>query len=53
MEENKLVNKAKAYLMNNKGLSEEEAYKLILKYAMDKRLSKLEISKSILRGDLI
>lgn len=53
VEENKLVNKAKVYLMNNKGLSEEEAYKLILKYAMDKRLSKLEISKSILRGDLI
>ena len=52
-EENKLVNKAKVYLMNNKGLSEEEAYKLILKYAMDKRLSKLEISKNILRGDLI
>ena len=52
-EENKLVNKAKVYLMNEKGLDEEAAYKLILKYAMDKRLSKLEISKIILRGDLI
>ena len=52
-EENKLVNKAKVYLMNNKGLSEDEAYKLILKYAMDKRLSKLEVSKIILRGDLV
>lgn len=52
IEEHKFVNKAKLYLMN-KGMSEDEAYKYILKYAMDERISKLEVSKIILRGDLI
>jgi response regulator NasT len=52
-EEAKLVSKAKLYLMKEKNISEEEAYKYILKCAMDKRLSKLEVSKIILRGDSI
>lgn len=53
LEESKFVTKAKLYLMNKKNMSEEEAYKYILKYAMDERISKLEVSKIILRGDLI
>ena len=48
-EEERLVRKAKLFLMNN-GLSEEEAYKRILKYAMDFRLSKGLAAKKILEG---
>lgn len=53
VEESKLVNKAKLYLMNNKNMTEDDAYRFILKYAMNERVSKLEASKAIIRGDLI
>ena len=53
IEESKFVTKAKLYLMNNNNMTEEEAYKYILKCAMDERISKLEVSKAIIRGDLI
>ena len=45
-----LVKKAKTYLMENEHMSEDEAYKYILKLSMDKRTSKAEIAKQILNG---
>jgi hypothetical protein len=46
-EENRLVKKAKLYLME-KGMSEEEAYKYIIDYSMKKRITKKETSLKIL-----
>ena len=48
-EEERFIKKAKLFLMN-KGYTEEEAYKYILKYAMDLRLSKGLAAKKILEG---
>lgn len=48
-EEELLIKKAKIFLMN-KGYSEEDAYKYILKYAMNSRLSKGLAAKKILEG---
>lgn len=45
-----LVKKAKSYLMEKKNMSEDEAYKYILKMSMDMRTSKTEIAKNILNG---
>lgn len=45
-----LVKKAKAYLMEHEQMSEDDAYKYILKLSMDKRTSKAEIAKNILNG---
>lgn len=45
-----LVKKAKSYLMENHNMTEDEAYKHILKLSMDKRTSKAEIAKNILNG---
>ena len=42
-----MVKKAKIILMKHK-LNEDEAYKTILKIAMDLRISKLEAAKKIL-----
>ena len=39
VEEAKLVNKAKVYLIKNKGMIEDDAYKFILNYAMNERIS--------------
>lgn len=44
-----LVNKAKAFLMK-KGYTEEEAFKYIQRQAMDKRQSKAQVAKEILKG---
>ena len=52
VEETKLVNKAKVYLIKG-GMTEDEAYKFILNQAMDERIAKIEVAKKILRGDLI
>jgi hypothetical protein len=49
-EEERLVKKAKLYLMEHKGITEDEAYKLILKLAMDQRESKATIAKNIING---
>jgi response regulator NasT len=45
-----LVKKAKSYLMENRHMSEDEAYKYILKLSMDNRCTKAEIAKNILNG---
>lgn len=45
-----LVKKAKNYLMENRHMSEDEAYKYILKLSMDNRCTKAEIAKNILNG---
>lgn len=50
MTEIRLVNKAKAILINKKGLSEAEAHKAIGKLAMDNGVSRGEIAKRIIRG---
>lgn len=48
--EERLVKKAKLYLMNELNILEDEAYKKILKKSMDERISKLEAAKAILGG---
>lgn len=47
--EDRLVKKAKLYLMNKYNYKEEDAYKYILKNSMDERVSKAEIAKRILK----
>jgi two-component system, response regulator PdtaR len=44
----KLVEKAKAVIMKEQGLSEDEAYKKIQKRSMDSRKSMGEIAEAIL-----
>ena len=48
--EERLVRKAKLYLMNEYNIDEEEAYKKILRKSMDERISKLQAAKNILGG---
>jgi hypothetical protein len=50
-EEERFIKKAKLKLMKINNISEEEAYKAILKCAMDDRISKLEACKKLLRGE--
>lgn len=50
-EEERFVRKAKLKLMKLNKCSEDDAYKAILKCAMDKRVSKLEACKILLRGE--
>ena len=50
-EEERFVRKAKLELMKINKYSEEEAYKAILKCAMDFRISKLEAAKKMLKGE--
>ena len=50
-EEERFIRKAKLKLMKINNCSEEEAYKAILKCAMDERISKLEACKILLRGE--
>ena len=49
MEEIRIVNHAKWVLIENLGLSEEEAHKIIEKQAMDTRQTKCEVAESILK----
>ena len=49
MEEIRIVNRAKWILIENLGLSEEEAHRIIEKQAMDERRSKREVSETIIR----
>ena len=48
LETRKKVERAKGILMKEQGLSEEEAYKLIRKSSMDKRVAMKEIAESII-----
>ncbi len=50
-EEERFVRKAKLELMKRNRCSEDDAYKAILKCAMDFRISKLEAAKKLLRGE--
>lgn len=53
LEERKLIEKAKGILMENKGISEGEAYKIIRSLSMKKRISMLELANIIiLSGDI-
>lgn len=45
------VNKAKAILMNTRGLSEDEAYKAIRDQAMSKRVTAEEIADAVIRAN--
>lgn len=49
MAELRIVNRAKWILIENLGLSEEEAHRVIEKQAMDERQSKREIAETIIR----
>lgn len=49
MAELRIVNRAKWILIENLGLSEEEAHRVIEKQAMDERRSKREVSETIIR----
>ena len=49
MAELRIVNRAKWILIENMGLSEEEAHRVIEKQAMDERRSKREVSETIIR----
>ena len=51
-EEERFVRKAKLLIMKQNKCSEDEAYKAILKCAMDFRISKLEAAKKLLRGEI-
>lgn len=48
LDEAELVKKAKLLLMKNKDMNENDAYKYILKIAMDERISKTAIAKRII-----
>jgi response regulator NasT len=47
LEERKVIDRAKGILMNAKGLSEEEAYRLLRKTAMNEKKRIAEIARSI------
>ena len=47
------IAKAKAILMNTRGLSEEDAYKLIREQAMSKRVTTEEISDAVIKANEI
>ena len=48
MAEIRIVNRAKWILIENLGLSEEEAHRVIEKQAMDERQSKREVAETII-----
>jgi response regulator NasT len=48
IEEARLINRAECILIQYLKLTEPQAHRYIEKQAMDKRLSKLEVAKSIL-----
>lgn len=49
LEEVRLVNRAKAVLMRNLGMKEDQAHRYIEKQAMDLRTSRLSVAQSILK----
>ena len=50
MEELRLINKAKWFLMERQGMKEDEAHKAILRQAMEQRISKKEVAEQIIRS---
>ena len=50
MEELRLINRAKWLLIDKKGMTEDEAHRYIIKKAMEQRVSKQDISRSILQS---
>ena len=50
MEELRLINKAKWFLMDRQGMKEDEAHKAILRQAMEQRISKKEVAEQIIRS---
>ena len=49
MEELRLVNRAKWLLIENQGMTEEEAHRTIQKWAMEQRISKKDAAEALLR----
>jgi len=47
------INKAKAILMNTRGLSEDDAYKIIRDQAMSKRVTAEEIADAVINANEI
>ena len=50
MEELRLINKAKWFLMERQGMKEDAAHKAILRRAMEQRISKKEAAERIIRS---
>lgn len=48
LDEESYVKKAKMHLIKEHNMTEDEAYKYIIHYAMDKRISKMQAAKEIL-----
>lgn len=53
LEERKLIDRAKGIVMNNEGVSEDEAYRRIQKLSMDKRKKMVDVAEAILLADEI
>lgn len=53
LEERKLIDRAKGIVMNNEGVSEDEAYRRIQKLSMDKRKKMVEVAEAIILADEI
>lgn len=51
LESRKIVEKAKGILMKDLAISEEEAYKLLHKKSMDKRISMKEVAQAVILSD--
>jgi len=51
LETRKLIERAKGILMRKNNISEEEAYRLIQKYSMDKRKGMREIAEAVILAD--
>ena len=51
MEELRLINRAKWLLIEKKGMTEDEAHRSITRQAMERRVSKKQIARDILRSD--
>ena len=50
LEDMKIISRAKILLMVNKNITEEEAHKLIEKQAMDRRMTRIEVAREIVKN---
>ena len=50
LEDMKIISRAKILLMVEKNISEEEAHKLIEKQAMDRRMTRVEVAREIVKN---
>jgi response regulator NasT len=48
LEERKLVERAKGVLMKTRGLDEDAAYRLLRKFAMDRKLKLVEVARQLI-----